>query len=130
MERIAARMGLAEGLRRTPDRLSGGERRRAEVAAALLRRPRCLLADEPLRGVSPADAEEIADVLKGEAERGAAVLVTGHELAWLLPRADEVVWVANGTTRLFASAEEAEADWRFRRDFLGRREAGRGGEGL
>jgi ABC-type multidrug transport system ATPase subunit len=99
--------------------LSGGERRRAELAIALLRRPVCLLADEPFLGLEPNVAEIVADALKLLAGQGTAVLFTGHEMTWTAECADQMVWVREGTTQLLGSASEAMRHWQFRRDYLG-----------
>jgi ABC-type multidrug transport system ATPase subunit len=47
-----------------PRQLSGGERRKVELALALVRRPLCLIADEPLRGIDPKDREELVSILR------------------------------------------------------------------
>lgn len=90
-----------------PRSLSGGELRRAELAAALVRRPRCLLADEPLRGIAPIDQELIGEILRGMADEGCAVVVTGHEAPTLLALADHVTWCTAGTTYELGSTEVA-----------------------
>jgi ABC-2 type transport system ATP-binding protein len=69
---------LREGL---PGRMSAGEQRRATLGLALLRNPRVLLADEPLRGIDPIDSERILAAMRELARHGAAVVVTGHEMA-------------------------------------------------
>ena len=101
--------------------LSGGERRRAELAVALLRHPGCLLLDEPFHGIDPRDAEVVLAAVAETARAGCAVVVTGHEMGWLLPLADRVVWVYQGTTRPLGTREEAAAHWEFRREYLGTR---------
>ncbi|MDP9349583.1 MAG: ABC transporter ATP-binding protein, partial [Gemmatimonadota bacterium] len=60
-------------------------------AVAVARAPRCLLADEPFAGISPADAEVLASVFREMAGAGCALLVTGHEVPQLMEIADEVV---------------------------------------
>jgi ABC-type lipopolysaccharide export system ATPase subunit len=99
--------------------LSGGERRRGELAIALLRRPVCLLADEPFLGLEPHAAELVVDALKRLAGQGTAVLFTGHEMTWTVECADQIVWVREGNTQLLGSASEAVRHWQFRRDYLG-----------
>lgn len=99
--------------------VSGGERRLAELAVAYHRRPACLLADEPLLGLSPLHAEAVGALFRAMAARGCAVVVTGHEINFLLTVVDEVVWLTQGSTRLLGKPDEAKASWRFRRDFLG-----------
>ena len=115
----AERVGIARRLDQTPRQLSGGELRRAEFAAALVRRPRCLLADEPLRGIPPKDAEELTAILKEIAASGTAVVVTGHEVAALLQAADHVSWCTSGTTYELGSPTLAKQHDQFRRDYLG-----------
>jgi ABC-type multidrug transport system ATPase subunit len=111
--------GVAPFLSSRPAELSGGERRRAELAVALCRNPACLLLDEPFRGLAPLDAERIVRIVRGVAGRGCAVVLTGHELAFVMSAVDEVIWLHGGATRLVGSPAEARADHRFRADFLG-----------
>ncbi len=115
---ICEQMSIAHVLTAKPRTLSGGERRRAEVACALIRAPRVLVLDEPLRGIAPLDAEMILGGLRQFAQAGGAVVVTGHELPLLLPMLDRVTWCNAGSTREFASVAEAMQDFAFRRDFL------------
>ena len=104
-----------------PHRLSGGERRRVELAAVLVRRPRCLLADEPFRGIDPRDAEVVGEVLRTLARSGCAVVVTGHEMPALMAVADHVTWCTAGTTCELGPPSDALRDDRFRREYLGPR---------
>jgi ABC-type multidrug transport system ATPase subunit len=115
----AARMRVGELLARRPSALSGGERRRADLAAVLVRRPRCLVADEPYRGVAPLDAELLTAAFRGLAAAGCAVVVTGHDAPTLLAAADHVTWCASGTTYELGTPAEAAAHDRFRREYLG-----------
>jgi ABC-type multidrug transport system ATPase subunit len=114
-----AELGLRERLDQRPLEMSGGECRRAEVAMAWIRRPRCLLADEPFLGVNPIAAETVARALRRMADRGCAVLVTGHEVPQLMEIADEVVWMVAGTTHGVGTPEEAARHDQFVRDYLG-----------
>lgn len=109
---------LQEALDRPPDTLSGGERRLLETWFAEVRRPVVLVADEPLRGLSPLVAEEVAGRLSALARRGTAVLVTGHETRALLEIADHVVWMTGGTTHHLGSRETALAHAQFRLNYL------------
>jgi ABC-type multidrug transport system ATPase subunit len=115
----AERMGIAARLDQRPSALSGGELRRAELAAVLVRRPRCLLADEPYRGVSPKDAEVLTGVLQDLARGGTAVLVTGHEVPTLLEAADHISWCTSGTTYELGAPTAARQHEAFRREYLG-----------
>ncbi len=122
VQETAELLGLSQLLEAVPAILSGGERRRAGIALALIRAPRCLLADEPLRGVSPKDTEIIITALRSLANAGCGVLMIGHEIPSLLPAADRVVWITAGTTYQLATPAEAERNPQFRREFLGREE--------
>lgn len=102
-----------------PGELSSGERRRAEIALAWIRRPVCLLADEPFAGVTPADAEVVARGLVRMARSGCALVVTGHEVPQLMQVADRVVWMVAGTTHGLGPPEEASRHEQFRREYLG-----------
>lgn len=112
-------LGLAGVLDQPTAELSGGERRRAEVALAWAREPRCLLADEPFTGINPRTAEVVARSLVKLAGRGCAVVVTGHEVPQLMGIADEVVWMVAGTTHGLGSAQAAARHDQFRREYLG-----------
>lgn len=119
IEAAAETMGIAARLDHKPFDLSGGERRRVEIAAILVRRPRCLLADEPYRGVAPKDAEDMTRALQSLAASGTAIVVTGHEVPTLLAAADHVTWCTSGTTYELGSPDTAMMHDAFRRDYLG-----------
>lgn len=119
IEEAAARVGIGARLDQRPDTLSGGERRRAELAAVLVRRPTCLLADEPYRGLAPLDAEVLTKVLRELAAGGAAVMVTGHEVPTLLDAADHITWCTSGTTYELGPPAVAVQHEAFRREYLG-----------
>jgi ABC-type multidrug transport system ATPase subunit len=120
IEHAAEAVGIAGKLDLRPAQLSGGERRRAEIAAVLVRRPRCLLADEPYRGLAPKDAEDVTGLLRGLAAAGMAIVVTGHEVPTLLASADHVTWCTSGTTYELGPPATAVLDEAFCRDYLGR----------
>jgi lipopolysaccharide export system ATP-binding protein len=75
-----------------PRALASGRLRRAELAAAIIRQPRVLLADEPYRGIEPIDRELLSRTFRSLAARGCAVVISGHEVAALLDVADHVTW--------------------------------------
>lgn len=116
---IAKALGIESLLDARPFELSSGERRRAELAFAWQRRPRCLLADEPLRNISPIDGEVVLRTLRSMAEAGCAVIVTGHEIHALLSFAHHVTWCTEGTTYELGPPFMARADERFRRAYMG-----------
>lgn len=117
--------GITHALDRRPPSLSGGERRRAEVAAALVRNPTCLLADEPFRGIAPKDMDVLIAAFRRLAERGCAVVFTGHEIQTVLAAADRMVWCASGTTTELGTPAAAARDAAFQREYLGPTESAR-----
>ena len=111
--------GVAHRLEARPFQLSGGEYRRAELAMAFARRPVCLLADEPFRGIAPRDAEALVGLFRAIAAVGCAVCVTGHEVWTLFDAADRVTWCTNGTTYELGPPDLARTEPRFRAGYLG-----------
>lgn len=114
--RIAA---VTDCLDRRVHTLSGGEGRRAELAAVLVRQPLCLLADEPYRGIAPVDHEQVTRILRLLASDGCAVVVTGHEVPSLLDAADHITWCTSGTTYELGTPAAAQAHERFVQEYLG-----------
>jgi lipopolysaccharide export system ATP-binding protein len=112
-------MGVSAQLDKRPSALSGGERRRAEIAAIFVRRPLCLLADEPYRGIAPKDAEDLTRAFLTLAAEGTAVVITGHEVPTLLDAADHVSWCTSKTTYELGPPAVAIRDDSFRREYLG-----------
>ncbi len=118
---VLEKLRIVHLLESTPEEMSGGERRRAEIALAAARRPRCLLADEPLTEIEPRDRTLVCDTIRDMARGGCAVLVTGHEVEDLLELADEIIWMVSGTTHSLGSPAAAQAHDQFRREYLGPR---------
>jgi ABC-type multidrug transport system ATPase subunit len=119
VEQAAELVGLRHVLDQRMSRCSGGEIRRAEIATAWLRRPVCLLADEPYRGVAPKDAEMLSDVFRAMVADGCAVVLTGHEVATVMDVATRVVWCTHGTTYELGTPAEASTHEQFRQEYLG-----------
>ena len=89
------------------------------MAGALIREPACLLADEPFAGIAPKDQTTIGTALRRLAERGAAIVLSGHDVEALLSVTDEVIWCVAGTTHGLGSPDEARAHSQFVKDYLG-----------
>jgi len=121
VDAAAIALGVAHCLDRPAHTLSGGERRRAEVAVAFARAPTCLLLDEPYRGVALKDVEPLATAFRQLAASGCAVVVTGHEVDTLFAGADRVVLCTAGTTHALGTPRDALANFTFRREYLGPR---------
>ncbi len=112
-------LNLGALIDRQAHQLSGGERRRAELALAVARGPSCLLADEPFLGIVPRDAEFLTVVFKQLARDGCAVAITGHEVQSLFDTADDVLWMTAGTTHALGTPAKARKHHQFVREYLG-----------
>ena len=102
-----------------PHELSGGELRRAELALALTRRPVCLIADEPFRGIAPVDHDILTALFRMMAAEGCAVVVSGHDVPSLMHACDHVTWCTSGTTYELGPPDAAAGHDAFRREYLG-----------
>jgi lipopolysaccharide export system ATP-binding protein len=102
----AARVALDNRLDVRAGELSGGERRRLEVARAITRSPRVLVCDEPFAGVDPAGAERLGALLGELARGGATVLLADHHVAEALRVCTRAVLLLDGSVAVAASTEE------------------------
>lgn len=109
-------------LRRTPAlALSGGERRRVEIARALAARPHFMLLDEPLAGIDPIAVAEIRDLVLQLRDRGIGVLITDHNVRETLELVDRAYILHDGKVLMEGSPSEIVADESVRRVYLGER---------
>lgn len=99
--------------------LSGGERRRTEIARALATRPKFFLLDEPFAGVDPIAVEDIQSIVAGLKERGIGVLITDHNVHETLAITDRAYLLYEGRILKQGTAEDLAADPEVRRRYLG-----------
>ena len=99
--------------------LSGGERRRVEIARALAADPRFMLLDEPFAGVDPLSVLDIQRIVRELTGRGIGVLITDHNVRETLGVCDRAYIVSQGTVIAAGSAEEILANPRVREVYLG-----------
>jgi ABC-2 type transport system ATP-binding protein len=90
------RLGLAERGEATVEELSHGNQQRAQLAAALVHEPELLVLDEPFAGLDPLAVRTLAEVLRGEAARGAAVIFSSHQLELVEDICEDVVIIDHG----------------------------------
>jgi lipopolysaccharide export system ATP-binding protein len=109
-------------LRRTPAiALSGGERRRVEIARALASKPHFILLDEPLAGIDPIAVGEIRELVSHLKDRGIGVLITDHNVQETLSIVDRAYIIHDGTVLMEGPPEEIVAHAEVRRVYLGER---------
>jgi len=109
-----------EHLRRAPAlALSGGERRRVEIARCLAADPKYLLLDEPFAGVDPIAVAEIRGLVADLKTRGIGVLITDHNVRETLEIVDRAYILHDGAVLMSGTAEEVVEDENVRRVYLG-----------
>ncbi|MDX2112388.1 MAG: LPS export ABC transporter ATP-binding protein [Alphaproteobacteria bacterium] len=107
---------LAEGIT-----LSGGERRRVEIARALASRPSFMLLDEPLAGIDPIAVDEVRNLVKHLKDRGLGVLITDHNVRETLDIIDRAYIMHDGTVLMEGTPSEIVSSAEVRRVYLGER---------
>jgi lipopolysaccharide export system ATP-binding protein len=119
LERLLDEFGLAR-LRESPAMaLSGGERRRCEIARALAAKPSIMLLDEPFAGIDPLSISDIRDLVKDLKRRGIGVLITDHNVRETLDIVDRACIIYGGQVLFAGSPQELVADENVRRLYLG-----------
>ena len=102
------------------NRLSGGEKRRTEIARALATDPKFLLLDEPFAGVDPIAVEDIQSIVSDLKKRNIGILITDHNVQETLSITDRAYLLFEGSILKSGTAEELAADEQVRRVYLGR----------
>ena len=121
LEELLAEFGIGH-LRRTPAlALSGGERRRVEIARALATQPSYVLLDEPLAGIDPIAVGEIRDLVSHLKDRGIGVLITDHNVRETLEIIDRAYILHDGQVLMEGDPQEVVAHEDVRRVYLGER---------
>jgi lipopolysaccharide export system ATP-binding protein len=116
---LLAEFGIGH-LRRTPAlALSGGERRRVEIARALATQPSYILLDEPLAGIDPIAVGEIRDLVRHLKHRGLGVLITDHNVRETLEIIDRAYIMHDGQVLMEGQPQEVVAHADVRRVYLG-----------
>lgn len=101
------------------DQLSGGERRRTEIARALATDPKFILLDEPFAGVDPIAVEDIQTVVKKLKEKNIGILITDHNVHETLSITDRAYLLYSGSVIKSGSAEDLAGDEQVRKVYLG-----------
>ena len=101
--------------------LSGGERRRLEIARTLASNPKYLLLDEPLTGIDPVSIEEIKTIIKKLKEKNIGILITDHNVRETLKIVDRVYIVNEGAIYFEGTPNEAINNEKIKKFYLGAR---------
>lgn len=119
LEELLAEFGIGH-LRNTPStNLSGGERRRLEIARALAARPSFLLLDEPLAGIDPIAVADIRDLISQLKEHGLGVLITDHNVRETLEIVERAYIIHDGAVLMEGTPEEVVGHSGVREVYLG-----------
>lgn len=119
VETLLTEFGLQHIRKSKGYQLSGGERRRTEIARALAIDPKFILLDEPFAGVDPIAVEDIQSIIKKLKEKNIGVLITDHNVHETLTITDRSYLLYEGTIMKAGTAEELASDEEVRRVYLG-----------
>ena len=121
-DRLLEEFGLQKVRKQSAMSLSGGERRRVEIARSLATEPHFLLLDEPFTGIDPIAIAEIQEIIGGLRERkGLGILITDHNVRETLGITDRAYIIRNGSILVQGTSEEISNDPVARKYYLGDR---------
>jgi lipopolysaccharide export system ATP-binding protein len=120
LESLLDEFGLHRVRKNRGDLLSGGERRRTEIARALAVDPKFILLDEPFAGVDPIAVEDIQTIVAHLKDRNIGVLITDHNVHETLSITDRAYLLFEGKILKAGSAEDLASDSEVRRVYLGK----------
>lgn len=119
LESLLDEFGLQHIRKNRGDLLSGGERRRTEIARALAVDPKFILLDEPFAGVDPIAVEDIQSIVASLKNKNIGILITDHNVQETLAITDRTYLMFEGSILKSGSAEELASDEQVRRVYLG-----------
>ncbi len=118
-ERLIQEFGLEKIRKSLGIQLSGGERRRTEIARALALNPKFILLDEPFAGVDPIAVEDIQQIISKLREKNIGILITDHNVHETLSITDRAYLLFEGSVLKSGTAEELSEDEHVRKVYLG-----------
>ncbi len=119
LESLLDEFGLQKIRKTKGNRLSGGERRRTEIARSLAVSPKFMLLDEPFSGVDPIAVEDIQQIVMKLKEKNIGVLITDHNVHETLSITDRAYLLFEGSVIKLGSAEDLASDELVRKIYLG-----------
>ena len=120
LEQLISEFNLAHVRKNLGDRLSGGERRRTEIARCLAIEPKFVMLDEPFAGVDPIAVQEIQDVVWRLKDKTIGILITDHTVDETLMITDRAYLLFEGKILFHGTPEELAANPVVRQNYLGR----------
>jgi lipopolysaccharide export system ATP-binding protein len=120
METLIEEFNIGHVRKNRGDLLSGGERRRTEIARCLASDPNFILLDEPFAGVDPIAVEDIQSIVAHLKDRNIGILITDHDVQATLAITDKTYLMYNGTILKEGTPEELAADEMVRKVYLGK----------
>ena len=120
LETLLSDFGLQHIRKNRGDLLSGGERRRTEIARALAVSPKFILLDEPFAGVDPIAVEDIQGIVAKLKEKNIGILITDHNVHETLTITDRAYLLFEGSILKAGTAEELASDEQVRKVYLGK----------
>ncbi len=120
IEKILADLGLAAIRARKAYMLSGGERRRLEIARSLILAPDFLLLDEPFAGIDPIQIVELQELIRSFKQRNMGIIITDHNVREILKITDRSYIIHSGQVIFEGRSEELIADERVKKEYLGK----------
>ncbi|MEZ6063227.1 MAG: LPS export ABC transporter ATP-binding protein [Planctomycetaceae bacterium] len=121
IDRLLSEFGLSDKRTQRSGSLSGGERRRLEIARALASDPQIILLDEPFTGIDPVTIHSIQDIIHGLRDQGIAILLTDHRERETLTITDRSYIICAGQVLVSGSAETVLNDPGAIENYFGRR---------
>ena len=119
LEKLLNEFNLTSVRKNIGDKLSGGEKRRTEIARALATDPKFVLLDEPFAGVDPIAVEDIQSIISELKNRNIGILITDHNVQETLSITDRAYLLFEGKILKSGTAEELAADEQVRKVYLG-----------
>jgi lipopolysaccharide export system ATP-binding protein len=119
LEQLLEEFSLTHVRKNLGNRLSGGEKRRTEIARALATNPKFVLLDEPFAGVDPIAVEDIQSIISDLKQKNIGVLITDHNVQETLSITDRAYLLFEGKILKSGTAEELASDEQVRRVYLG-----------
>lgn len=119
LKELLDELGIAHLAKQKADTLSGGERRRCEIARALVTSPNFMLLDEPFVGIDPIAVDDIQSIVRQLKEKGLGVLITDHNVRETLEITDRAYIMYKGEILISGTSQDLVNDPKAREIYLG-----------